>query len=1106
MEFNKYQTPIEDLVFTRVLNGAPVSIAFKDAPKEVQDEFNECIATIPLVQWLISPDRPNIKDLPRDEAGKAIWKIEQPPIIEDIDYFRPTAIHFQQTGKFTDLRPNRAPGSEYMKWQNEEVRRIREGYLRKSDGAWIPGYMYWYLNYCPILITVGNESSNTGVRTMDFPEFWEGILWRFTGWDIAMRLGLNFGEISKRGASKAHPYCEKVITPEGEKLWKDIKIGDWLFGDDGIPTQVIDIPFDGEADIYKLTLRDGRTVLASDEHLWRLKVHNFKEEQIWSTNKIIQNYKRKRKTSERNPTGIEHICGIPANKAIDFQEKETKVDPYTFGLLLGDGCFRHKSCYFTCETSDFKIVSQSIPYEYTKWKAKFAYHLHIDNWMKILKDYGLWYKKSEDKFIPDEYKYNSKKVRLSLLKGLMDSDGYLDSKNTYCISTTSEKLASDIRWLCWSLGYNTLITKQKAGYKADGVYKECLPVYVITIHTYDVIATLPRKIKLGEWPSNYAKSHAEQTRITNIEYVGKMPAKCVTVNNASQCYLIGDFIVTHNSYTLASALAKIFIVGTRHDDVRSVGEKANSRGILMAYQKEFLNKSGTLNMFEDMADFIAQNTEFPRKRLKSSLSDMEWTMGYIDLNTGTKRGTGNQILGIAIKDDPDKGRGKRAELIGFEEFGKFPNVASVIKIAEPSVRDGDLVFGIIVCIGTGGEEGADFSGALDLIYHPSGSHFLSFENVWDKAQQQRGTSIFCFPAYVNRKGCYNKDGISDVTKALYALCFDRYIAKYENPDPFQITRTKAENPITLQDAIMKRDGAYFPVAQLTDRIQEIDLNPNFFDTILVGKFIQKSNGEVSFEPTGETPIHKFPTKDNKISGAVEISKLPEKKDGKVYSGRYIASCDPVDSDEADTMSLVSFFVLDTWTDSIVCEWTGRLSYADDCYELVRLGCIFYNAKLLYENNKKGLYGYFKKMNCLYILAETPEFLKDKDFIRGQKIGNSTYGVNATQPINNYARHLLREWILKPVTVQNTNTDEDEAEVTVTRLMTMWNRAALEEMRQWNENGNYDRVSSLGMLMLIREDRVVTLGDDFGKNNTRNDKDYLGNDPYFSRNYKVRIRQ
>ncbi len=762
MEFNKYQTPIEDLVFTRVLNGTPVSIAFKNAPKEVQDEFNECIATIPLVQWLISPDRPNIKDLPRDESGKAIWRIEQPPIIEDIDYFRPTAIHFQQTGKFTDLRPNRAPGSEYMKWQNEEVRRIREGYLRESDGAWIPGYMYWYLNYCPILITVGNESSNTGVRTMDFPEFWEGILWRFTGWDIAMRLGLNFGEISKRGASK--------------------------------------------------------------------------------------------------------------------------------------------------------------------------------------------------------------------------------------------------------------------------------------------------------------------------------------------------------SYTLASALAKIFIVGTRHDDVRSVGEKANSRGILMAYQKEFLNKSGTLNMFEDMADFIAQNTEFPRKRLKSSLSDMEWTMGYIDLNTGTKRGTGNQVLGIAIKDDPDKGRGKRAELIGFEEFGKFPNVASVIKIAEPSVRDGDLVFGIIVCIGTGGEEGADFSGALDLIYHPSGSHFLSFENVWDKAQQQRGTSIFCFPAYVNRKGCYNKDGISDVTKALYALCFDRYIAKYENPDPFQITRTKAENPITLQDAIMKRDGAYFPVAQLTDRIQEIDLNPNFFDTILVGKFIQKSNGEVSFEPTGETPIHKFPTKDNKISGAVEISKLPEKKDGKVYSGRYIASCDPVDSDEADTMSLVSFFVLDTWTDSIVCEWTGRLSYADDCYELVRLGCIFYNAKLLYENNKKGLYGYFKKMNCLYILAETPEFLKDKDFIRGQKIGNSTYGVNATQPINNYARHLLREWILKPVTVQNTNTDEDEAEVTVTRLMTMWNRAALEEMRQWNENGNYDRVSSLGMLMLIREDRVVTLGDDFGKNNTRNDKDYLGNDPYFSRNYKVRMRQ
>ena len=756
MELNKYQTPIELLTYKRAIDDKIVSIPFDKAPKEVQDEFNEIISTVPLVQWLISKDRPNIKDLPKDEKGRAIWKIEYPPIIENVDYFRKTAIHYQKTGRFTDLRPNGNPNSEYRKWVDSELDKIENGCLR-PDGAWIPGYMYWFLNYCPIILTRKFEDagdSEVGYRDVDFPEFWEGILWRYKGWDLARSLGQHFAEISKRGSAK--------------------------------------------------------------------------------------------------------------------------------------------------------------------------------------------------------------------------------------------------------------------------------------------------------------------------------------------------------SYTLASALSKIFVVGDRVST--NLKKKTSARGVLMAYQKEFLNKDGTLNKFEDMIDFIAQNTEFPRKRLKSSINEMDWVMGYTDLNTGAKKGTGNEILGVAIKDDPDKGRGKRASLIGLEEFGKFPNVSAVIKIAEPSVKDGDLVFGLMLAIGTGGEDGADFSGALDLIYHPSGSHFLSFENVWDKESQVRGTSIFCFPAYVNRKGCYNKDGISDVTKALYALCFERYIAKYENPDPMQATRTKAENPVTLQDAIMKRDGAFFPVAQITERLQEIDLNPNFFDNILVGDFAQSASGKVEFKPTNDTPIHKYNQKDNKIAGAFEIAKLPElNKDGRPYTGRYVAGLDPVDTDDADTMSFVSFFILDLWTDTIVCEWTGRLTFVDDCYEKIRLACMYYGAKLLYENNKKGLFAYFKRMNCLYLLAETPEFLKDKDFVKPGKVGNSIYGVNATNPINNYARELLKNWMLKPVTIQTDN--DDAPEVTIPNVMTMWNRAALDEARQWNPDGNFDRISALGMLMLIREDRIITFGDNMRKTETHVNS--IANDKYFERNYKRR---
>lgn len=755
MDFNIFQTPIDELVYNKVVDDKLTPIKFNDAPKEVQDNFWEYMSTVPMIQWLVSAERPYIKDLPRDKNGRAIWEIERPPIITDTDYFRPTALHFQSTGKLTDLRPNGNPNSEYRKWIDEEVRRVREGYLRESDGAYISGWMYWYLNYCPIILTEIEEGTNIGYRTTDFPEFWEGIHWRFTGWDKARSLGQHFAEISKRGSSK--------------------------------------------------------------------------------------------------------------------------------------------------------------------------------------------------------------------------------------------------------------------------------------------------------------------------------------------------------SYTLASALSRIFVIGEKEAKTKSFLEKTSARAVVMAYQKEFLIKDGTLNKFEDMFAFQAQNTQFPRKTLKSSLNDMDWVMGYLDLNTGTKRGTGNEVLGVAVKDDVDKGRGKRAQLIGLEEFGKFPNVSDVIKIAEPSVREGDITFGTLVAIGTGGEEGNDFSGALDLIYHPSGSHFLSFENVWDKSSLSRGSSIFCFPAYVNRKGCYNKDGISDVTKALYSLCFEYYIAKYENPDPIQVTRTKAENPVTLQDAIMRKDGSKFPVAQITQRIQEIDLNPNFFDDIAVGDLVMTSSGKVEYRPSGGTPIHKFPTKDNKVEGAIEFFKFPEHNhEGKVFSNRYIAGIDPIQNDEAKTMSLVSLFVLDLWTDTIVCEWTGRLKFTDDCYERARLICIFYNATLLFENNKMGVYSHFKMMNSLYLLAKTPEHLKAIDKVKTSgSYGNSSYGVSASTPVNDYARDLLIDFMLKPVPVVT-----DEGETTVLNLMTWWNRAALEEARQWNPDGNFDRVSALGMLMIYRTERLVMT---FGNVKEEHNENSKANDPFFEKNYKPKKR-
>ena len=739
VKLNEYQTPLEDLKLHLY-------------PQEVQDDFMEYITTVPFIRNLISPNRPHCKDLPRDEEGKAIIDITNPPILDDMDYFRPTARHWEKEGTLTNLRPNPNPNSEFGRWLRREVDRIWNGMVRGSDGMWITGDEYFYLNYSLIEMSEEIEGTDIADRIIAMPKVWEGVWWRHLYWYKARRAALNAAEIAKRGASK--------------------------------------------------------------------------------------------------------------------------------------------------------------------------------------------------------------------------------------------------------------------------------------------------------------------------------------------------------SYSVASKLTKIFILGDTFKSSRGV------KAMVVAYAKEYLTKDGTLNKFEFMIDSLQELAPWwPSKRLQSSLSDMNWQMGYIDSATGGKRGTKNLILGVAVKDDPDKPRGKRSVFIAGEEFGAFPKIADTYNVMLPSVREGNKAFGMMALIGTGGSEGNDFSGAMEMIYKPKGYHILGLPNVWDKVNKGIGESIFFFPAYINRAGCYDSNGNSDVTKALLEILMDWYNAKYNTSDPMQVVRTKAENPITIQDAIMRRDNTVFPVADLVERIGELDANPSEFDDVYVGQMHLKTDGTPYFKPSMDKPLREFPHKGNKHEGAVEIFKMPEKnRDGRIFTGRYIGGLDPIDNDLArSTTSLISFFILDLFTDQIVAEWTGRLDMADDGYEICRRLAIFYNAKICYENNKKGLYSYFKTMNSLYLLAPNLEFLKDRDKVKGENYGNTAYGVNAGTFVNDFARERLNNWFRKPVK-KTIIQDGQEVEITKMNLYYCRNRALLQEASQWNPDGNFDRVSACGMLMLYREDRLIAFGGNPQEAEKKKKKAQAEEDDYFDRNW------
>lgn len=1072
--------------------------------KEERTELLDYLNNYPFIRWMISPDRPYAKDLERDSEGKIIVNVVKPHILENMDYFRKPALAFKKHGKYTNLRPNGNPNSPYMKWLRKEVLKCWYGCKRPSDGEWITGYHYFYLNYSPIERATANiKDTNAVNRVVDFPDIYDGdyIFFhyinqaRYGGMYNEYKGGQHSALIAARGKGKMLPNSTIVYTPNGYKVWKDIHPGDYLYGDNGKPTKVLEEFNHKSKPIYKLTLKDGRIAYAGLEHLWTIKYGN--KLITVDTQWIIENGFGKRTIKGKCHKPIECKAFLPINKAIEIPYKEVSIDPYLLGLILGDGCLGYansKGVLFSSTVKDQKTYERLLNTKIREYKNNNCF-IESTNIKNKLIDLGLYKTKSDNKFIPDIYKYNSKEVRLEILKGLMDTDGSAFSSGIEYISK-SKQLAEDVLWIGRSLGIRGTLNSKFVRYKDE--IKEYFRVRFITTET---IFKLPRKIeKIKQRNSNYLKNQENYVAITSIEYSHNEDAKCVIVDNDSHLFLMNDFIVTHNSFKVASMATRNFILGEN----KEVCEKVKS--VVVASNTEYLRKDGTLNKILAMTDFLALNTQYPSSRLKSSNQEMHWIMGFKDTrNKDVALGTRNEIIGLSLNNDSDKARGKRSHLMIWEEFGMFPGFIDAWNTSRPNVEEGGYSFGQAIALGTGGTEGSDFSGALEMIYNPLGYNVYGVPNMFDKGTSGGSKSILFIGEYMNRKGCYDKNGNSDVIKAVLEEVKERVFIKYNSTDPSTIAQRIAEHPMSIQEAVMRRDGTLFPVADLTDHLNYIESNKiEWHRGHLVGELYQDPEGNISFRPTEDDPIRDFPLKDNRHKGALEIYELPKEVNGKVPNYRYVGGIDPIDDDHSTTVSLPSIFILDMFTDRIVAEYTGRPDFADDFYEICRRLAIFYNASLNYENDKKGLFTYFSNHHCTHLLCDTPDILRDVELVKSSMYGNKSKGTNSGKQVNAYARRLIRDWLLMPVKQTKVELDEhgDEVEkiTTVKNLQRLRGIALIKELIMWNPDINADRVSALGMLMIIRENNMKYLpgeGTSIGKKARKN---YLGNDPFFTSNF------
>jgi len=173
-------------------------------------------------------------------------------------------------------------------------------------------------------------------------------------------------------------------------------------------------------------------------------------------------------------------------------------------------------------------------------------------------------------------------------------------------------------------------------------------------------------------------------------------------------------------------------------------------------------------------------------------------------------------------------------------------------------------------------------------------------------------------------------------------------------------------------------------------------------------------------------------------------------------------------------------------------------FANDLYERVRLLCIFYNMKGLYENNLKGIFSYFSQRNCTHLLADTPDYLKDRQLVSSIGFGNKSKGVRATVPIIKAGFRMIRDWLLKPITKIEKDAEGNDIEVTLPNLYNIRNRALIKELIQWNPYGNYDRIMALVQLMLYREEKMVLYQGDVRA--AEQPSSGMENDKFWDKNY------
>jgi phosphate starvation-inducible protein PhoH and related proteins len=360
---------------------------------------------------------------------------------------------------------------------------------------------------------------------------------------------------------RAQPVFSKVLTPSGFRPIGELVVGDLVIGSNGEPTPVIGVFPQGTKEIYRVTSQDGAATLCSADHLWAVATRDDRRSgKPW---RVLET----REMVGRLRAAHYHRYELPLLSApVEFEPRDFPMDPYALGLLLGDGRLTVSTPSYATEDAELVVaLEQAIPGIKVRSKGRVDYVLNgtaapgdvitIENPVTgALRQLNLLGTRSETKFVPDEYLYNSSDVRVAVLQGLLDSDGgpVIQRARTCSIqyTTSSPRLRDHVLFLVRSLGGIAYWRTRPAAGRTPGRANRREVSHRSDSYVLDI--RLPAGIEPFRLPRKLAAfQHTGGGRpmrfIDRIEPAGTDEAVCIQVAAANSLYITEDFLLTHNT-------------------------------------------------------------------------------------------------------------------------------------------------------------------------------------------------------------------------------------------------------------------------------------------------------------------------------------------------------------------------------------------------------------------------------------------------------------------------------------------------------------------------------------------------------------------------------